>query len=240
VEDDGTDREQLRVDRELSRQDDRRLRVLKLTGVAVFVVGIATLAGIAVGVTGKGGSESTQERPVVTGPRHAPATLTVYEDFRCRGCRDFEERFGGTVEDLQRSGDLKTEHHLVARTDDTRGGHGSERAAEAALCALDEHKFTPYRRVLYEEQPPERKDTFASREHLLRLAAKVPGLSTREFERCVRHGLQAGRADRMNAAYADSRRAAPPLVLLDGERLDVGHGGLTPRELRESVARKRS
>lgn len=238
--DDGTDREELRVDRELTRQDNRRLRALKLTGLAVFVVGIGTLVGLATAVTGKGGSESTQARPVTTGQERARTTLTVYEDFRCGGCRRFEERFGRTVEELQRSGKLRTEHHLVTHVDDTRGGHGSLRAAEAALCALDEHKFAPYRKVLYDNQPPQRKDSFASREHLLRLAVKVQGLTVREFEKCVRHGLQTGRVDRMNAAYADSGKPAPPLVLLDGKRLDVdgGDGQLTPRQLRKSVEEK--
>nr|WP_240969008.1 thioredoxin domain-containing protein [Streptomyces sp. HNM0575] len=197
------------------------------------------MAGIATAVTGEGGSETTQERSVTTGPEHARATLTVYEDFRCPGCRRFEERFGRTVEELQRSGKLRTEHHLVAHVDDTRGGHGSHRAAEAALCALDEHEFAAYRKVLYGDQPPEREDSFASREHLLRLAAKVQGLTVREFETCVRHGLQSGRADRMNTAYAHSGRPGPPVVLLDGKRLAVsGRDGLTPRQLRNSVEEK--
>lgn len=234
-----TDREQrLRVDRELSRQDGKRLRPLKLTGVAVFVLSLAMLTGLALAVTGKGGSETTQARPVTTGDRHAPVTLTVYEDFRCRGCRDLQGRLGSTVEDLRRSGRIKVDYHLVTHVDDTRGGDGSHRAAEAALCALDEHEFAPYRKKLYDRQPPERKDAFASREHLLRVATEVEGLVVQEFEECVHQGLQSGRVDRMNAAFADSGKPAPPLVLLNGERLgtDGPDGGLSPERLRKSVA----
>lgn len=238
----GTDREQLRVERELNRQDNKRLRSLKLTGVAVFVVGIALLVGLALVVTGKGGSETTQARPVSTGSRGAPATLTVYEDFRCRGCHRFEDRFGRTIEDLQRSGRLKVDRHLIAYVDDNKGGHGSHRAAEAALCALDEHKFAKYRTVLYENQPPEDKDAFGSRERLLRLATRVDGLAVREFEKCVRSGLQSGRVDRMHAAFVDSgEHSSPPVVLLNGKKLDIGpRGTLTPQKLRNTVERQTS
>lgn len=232
----GPDRDRLRVDRELNRQDNKRLRSLKLTGGAIFVVGVAALVALAVTVSGKGGSESTQARPVSLGSPGAHRTLTVYEDFRCRGCRQFDARFGKTITALRESGKLRVNRHLVTRVDDSRGGRGSHHAAEAALCALDEHKFSSYRQVLYAHQPPESKDGFGSREHLLRLATKVEGLSTREFEKCVRHGLQAGRVERMEAAYVDSRRPSPPVVLLDGKKLDAGAGGtLTPRTLRNAV-----
>ncbi|WP_314176593.1 DsbA family protein [Streptomyces winkii] len=231
------DRERLRVERELGRQDNRRLRALKLTGVAVFAVGIASLAALAVAVTGKGGSEATQARPVTTGSPGAPATLTVYEDFRCPDCRRFDARFGTTIDDLRESGRLDVDRHLVTHVDDTRGGRGSHFAAEAALCALDEHKFAQYRRVLYENQPPEREDRFGSGARLLRLAAHVDGLSDREFEKCVRHGLQSGRVDRMNAAFEDAHgHRRLPLVLLNGKELHAGPGGtLTPEKLRRAV-----
>lgn len=235
----GAARERLRVERERERQSAKRLRTLKMAGAVILVLGVAALVAVAVISTGKGGSQSTQARPVNTGAADAPVTMTVYEDFRCPGCRQFEARFRETVDELRDEGKLRVEYHLVTMIDDNLGGTGSQYAAEAALCAHDAGEFVPYHDVLYKNQPPEQKDAFGDREHLLKLARQVEGLSSMQFEKCVKEGLKAGRVDRSNAAFMEAGFGQTPTVIVDGERaFDDPADPLTPQKLRNLVEKK--
>ncbi len=235
----GSARERLRVERERERQSAKRLRTLKMAGVVILVLGVGALIAVGVAVTGKGGSESTQARPVNTGSADAPVTMTVYEDFRCPGCRSFEAQFRETINELRDAGKLRVEYHLVTLIDGNLGGHGSQYAAEAAMCAHDAGKFVQYHDVLYKNQPPEQKDAFGNKEHLLQLARRVEGLSTMQFEKCVKDGLKSGRVERSQAAFMEAGFNQTPTVLIDGERVfDDPTDPLTPEKLRKLVEKK--
>ncbi|MFR9675143.1 DsbA family protein [Streptomyces sp. TR06-5] len=235
----GRARERLRAEREREQRSVRRLRTLKMAGAVVLVLGVAAL--IAVGVSAAGGEEdaSARARPVGTGSAAAPVTMTVYEDFRCPGCKAFEDGFRETVNELREAGDLRVEYHLVTLIDGNLAGEGSRRAAEAALCAADAGKFVEYHDLLYRNQPPEQKDAFADRGYLLRLAGRVDGLSTDAFETCVRDGVKGERVERSQQAFLETGYNQTPTVLVDGERaFDDPADPLTPDKLRQLVARK--
>lgn len=237
----GSARERLRVERERERQSAKRLRTLKMAGAVILVLGVAALIAVAVSVTGKGGSQSTQARPVNTGAADAPVTMTVYEDFRCPACRQFEATFRETINELRDAGKLRVEYHLVTLIDGNIGGNGSQYAAEAAMCAHDAGKFVEYHDVLYRNQPPEQKDAFGDKEYLLQLARRVEGLSTMQFEKCVQEGLKAGRVDRTQRAFMEAGYGQTPTVIVDGDRaFDDPTDPLTPRKLRNLVEKKAS
>jgi len=236
-----TARERLRAEREQERKAEKRRRTLKMAGVTVGVLGLATAVGVsAVTLGGKDGGGKTDTKPVVDGANGAPATLTVYEDFRCPACGQFESQFHGTVNKLRAEGKLKTEYHLVTLIDDNSGGRGSARAANAALCAADAHRFRAYHDLLYKHQPPEEEDTFRNTDRLLSLAKKVPALKRNaSFERCVRQGKNDGRVQRSNRAFKQSGHQQTPTVLLDGKDV-YGQSStpLTPKRLRQMVQEK--
>jgi protein-disulfide isomerase len=232
----GGARERMRVERERERQSAKRMRTLKMAGVVILVLAVAALVAVAVSVTGEGDSESTQARPVNTGSAEAPVTMTVYEDFRCPACKVFEERFRETVNELRDAGKLRVEYHLVTIIDGNMRGHGSQYAAEAAMCAHDAGRFVEYHDMLYKNQPPEQKDAFGDKEHLLQLARRVEGLSTMEFEKCVKDDHKAGRVERSNAAFLEAGFTGTPTVIVDGERaFDDPADPLTPEKLRKKV-----
>ncbi|MDT0306662.1 thioredoxin domain-containing protein [Streptomyces sp. DSM 44917] len=232
-------RERLREERERDRARDRRKRNAKVAAVAVAVLAIATGAGILAaggggGGDAKGGGEAA--RPVSVGEETAPVTLTVYEDFRCPACEQFENTFRDTLHELTDSGKLRVDYHLVSIIDGNLGGNGSKYAANAALCARDAGRFREYHDVLYTHQPPETDDDFGDTTRLLDLARQVEGLDTPAFRSCVEdnaHGEAVGSA---NAAFLDSEHSGTPTVLLDGENLYAADTApLTPESLRERV-----
>ena len=231
--------ERLREQRERDRVARKRGRNVKAGAVVLAV--LAVVAGGAVLVAQqRGRSDTADAKPIAVGERSAPAKLTVYEDFRCPACGQFEHRFRSTIRGLEEKGELKSEYHLVTIIDDNLGGTGSLKAANAAACARDEGKFRDFHDVLYWNQPDEQEDAFAATKTLLTYAGKVDGLDGRRFRACVTHGTHEGWVRRTAAAFKKSGRHSTPTVLLDGK--DV-YGDparpLTPELLRKKIERKK-
>ncbi|MFE0762012.1 DsbA family protein [Streptomyces smyrnaeus] len=232
-------RERLRDQRERDKAAERRWRSLKVGGVVVAVLAVA--AGIGATVASRsGGDQSAQSaKPVTVGRQSAPAKLTVYEDFRCPACGQFENAFRSTVKSLERAGKLKAEYHLVTLIDGNMGGRGSKEAANAALCARDKGKFAPYHDVLFQNQPAEEDDAFADTRRLIELARKVDGLVDAGFEKCVTSGRHDASVKRSDEAFRASGYQGTPTVLLNGKDVFSDQSDpLTPDKLRKLVERK--
>ncbi|WP_165986650.1 thioredoxin domain-containing protein [Streptomyces sp. YIM 98790] len=213
-------RERLAAERAREQAAEKRVRLVKVLGSAVAVIAVVGLAGYF--AAGNGNSDAANgeaAEPVVQGPADAPAVLTVYEDFRCPACGQFETRFSDTVHALQDEGKLRAEYYLVTIIDDALGGDGSLNAANAALCAEDEDRFTAYHDLLFANQPPEQDDAFADKDRLIELAGQVDGLATEAFQECVRNGTHNDAVAAMNAHFEDSGYNATPTLLLNGENI---------------------
>ncbi len=247
---DGTSsaRERLQAQRDKERTRARRVRQSAVAGAVVAVLAVA--GGIAVWVSSGGGSGSTADnafalprqtsdgdKPAVpVGSARARSTLTVWEDFRCPACQQFETGFRPVIHHLQDSGKLKVEYHLATLIDGNAGGTGSLNAANAALCAQDAGKFRDYHDVLYSHQPPEQQDRFGDKKYLLQLAGKVPGLTSAAFTKCVRDGRYDGFVRKSNEAFASGGFRGTPTVLLNGKDLSQVKGGrVTPADLKKMV-----
>ncbi|KUJ54415.1 hypothetical protein ACZ90_65465 [Streptomyces albus subsp. albus] len=242
----GGARARLRAQQQRDRARAKRRRLLLVAVGGVAVLGIAAGIGVLVSDHGNGGGTGPVTAPsgatgkdhlvIPTGRAGAPATLTVYEDFRCPACKQFEDTFRGTIHDLTRKGAMRTEYHLVTLIDGNLGGSGSLNAANAAACAQDLGKYAPYHDVLYINQPPESDDAYGDKDTLIKLAAKVDGLNTPAFQRCVRDGVHDGWVKKSARAFFDSGHDSTPTVLLDGKDVYADtKNPLTPERLRTLV-----
>ncbi|MGW9428895.1 thioredoxin domain-containing protein, partial [Streptomyces decoyicus] len=180
---------------------------------------------------------SDGDKPAVpVGMAGAPSTLVVWEDFRCPACQQFETGFRPAIHELEDSGRLKSEYHLVTIIDGNAGGKGSLNAANAVMCAQDAGKFRAYHDVLYSHQPPEQQDKFADKKYLLQLAGKVKGLVTPAFTTCVNDGRYEAFVQKSNDAFATSGYRGTPTVLLNGKDLSKEKGGrFSPADLKKMV-----
>ncbi|WNE95986.1 thioredoxin domain-containing protein [Streptomyces luomodiensis] len=258
-------RERLREQRERERARAKRKRTLGVLGAVVAVFAVAAGVGVFASRTeddsGKSGSAVVPPRGAVGKGRlvipsgkkgepgepgesskgsgkGAPATLTVFEDFRCPGCKQFEDVFRKTVHELQDDGRLRVEYHLVTIIDGNLGGTGSLRAANAAACAQDRDPdtFRAYHDVLYRHQPEETRDAYAHNSRLIKLAGTVPGLVTPAFRKCVEDGRHDTWVRKSNDVFTHSGYASTPTVLLDGKSV---YGDpdkpLSPKKLKRMV-----
>ncbi|KAK1178466.1 thioredoxin domain-containing protein [Streptomyces sp. NBS 14/10] len=241
-------RERLREQREKDRARAKRRRGLGVAGAVVAVLGVAAGVGMVAsksgGDSGKSGSRAVAPRGatgtvIQTGKAGAQKTLTVYEDFRCPGCKQFEDVFRKTVHQLQDKGRMKVRYHLVTIIDGNMGGTGSLYAANAAGCAQDAGKYVAYHDVLYKNQPSETKDSYADKSKLIKLAGKVPGLDTETFRRCVEEGRHDGWVRKSNGVFTRSGYSSTPTVLLDGKAIyGDPNKPLSPRKLKRMVTGK--
>lgn len=230
--------ERLREQRERDRRAQKRGRNLTVAGIVVALLAVAGGVGAMVARHG-GGDANADAKPITVGKSDAPAKLTVYEDFRCPACAQFEQEFRGTIRGLEKKGKLKAEYHLVTIIDDNMGGTGSHKAANAAVCAKDAGKFRKFHDVLYRNQPAEQDDAFASTKTLIKLAGKVEGLDSPRFRRCVSEGAHEDWVKKTSAAFKKSGHQATPTVLLDGENIYGNQSEpLTKQSLKQKIEAK--
>ncbi|MGV9578462.1 DsbA family protein [Streptomyces sp. NPDC003509] len=223
-------RDRLAQQREQDRARERRRRTLIVSTAVVGVLALAAVIGVIAANAGKGDKDK-EAGPAVTpsgamgedglalqvGADDAPSTLTIWEDFRCPVCAQFENAFRDTITELADSGQLKVEYHLATIIDGNLGGSGSLRAANAAACAQDVGKFAPYHDVLYRNQPAESDDAFGDNGKLIDLAGKVDGLDTPAFRSCVEDGTHDSWVEKSNKAFAEGGFEGTPTALLNGD-----------------------
>jgi protein-disulfide isomerase len=241
-----TARERLREQREIDKAREKRKRTLVAVGAVVAVLAVAAGVGLLVAgnsgdsgaaVAAPDGAVGKDKLVVPVGAADAPSTLTIYEDFRCPACGQFEKTFTDTIHQLEGNGQVKVDYHLVRIIDGNGGGTGSLNAANAAACAQDRHKFRAYHDVLYANQPAESDDKFARKSYLLGLADQVSGLKTAAFTSCVNGGTYDTWVKKSNTAFGQSGFNSTPTVLLNNTNIYADNQNpLTPDKLKQLVA----
>ncbi|MFG2952646.1 DsbA family protein [Streptomyces sp. NPDC048291] len=240
-------RERLAAEREKQKAADKRRRALIVGASVVCVLGLAAVVGVVAANSGKdkgsassgpvvapSGAQGKDSLAIPVGKDGAKATLTVWEDFRCPACQAFETAYRPTLHELVDAGQLRIEYHLVTLIDGNLGGSGSRNAANAAACAQDAGKFRDLHDVLYENQPKETDDAFASNDKLIELAGKVQGLNTPAFQKCVKNGTHNSWVVKSNQAFQAAKFDGTPTVLLDGKNIYQDQT-MTPAKLKQLV-----
>ncbi|MEW1549222.1 DsbA family protein [Streptomyces tsukubensis] len=250
-----TPRERIERENRLEKARERRRRTLIVSSAVVGVLGLAAVVGVIAANADKGtkgsdgsstagpplapaGAEGKGQLAIPVGATDAPSTLTVWEDFRCPVCAQYENVMRGALKELESSGQLRVDYHFATIIDGNMGGSGSLRAANAVACAQDVGKFAPYHDVLYRNQPPEPDDKFADNDRLIELAGKVEGLDTPEFRSCVKDGRHDSWVAKSNKAFAEGGFRGTPTVLLNGKSIFPEKDGqqISPENLKKWVA----
>ncbi|CAL9602792.1 hypothetical protein SUDANB145_05454 [Streptomyces sp. enrichment culture] len=243
-----TARERLAAEREKQKSADKRRRALIVGATVVGVLGVAAAIGVVAAEAGKDGGDEAASGPVTApsgaqgkdglaipvGKESAGSTLTVWEDFRCPACKNFEQTYRSVIHELTAAGKLKVDYHLATIIDGNMGGTGSRTAANAAACAQDAGKFPAYHDLLFDNQPAESDDAYAETDKLIELAGKVDGLDTPAFRECVTNGTHNGWVDKSAAAFLDGDFTGTPTVLF-GDKNIYADQSMTPAKLKQMV-----
>jgi protein-disulfide isomerase len=155
------------------------------------------------------------------GSKDPKAVLSLYEDFQCPHCRDFEKAMAPTIAKLIDSGAVAADYNMVAILDSSANQNYSTRAASAAYCVADSDttpnklNFVRFHTALFAQQPPEGAP--APDNAALIETARQAGVAGKVAD-CVTSGKY---ADMVGGLAAASKITATPTIRLNGEDITV-------------------
>lgn len=227
------ERARLAAEQAAARNRDRRILIAMVAAFVVIVVAVGI--GFQAWRTSRSPSATpsapasaspvtiTNERPIPLGPPEAPVTITLYEDFHCPHCADFEEEFGPTITQAQESGKARAELYPMSFIDE-----GSVTAANAMACAAEAGFGQAYYLGLFANHTLQWSDP-----QLIELASKVGGTPSETFKTCVMRRAHADWVSSINAAADTNGVAQTPTMLINGKEVDIA--SLTPEALKQMI-----
>ena len=140
--------------------------------------------------------------------------LSMYEDFLCPHCGQFEQQFGPTVRKLIDTGAVAADYYMVAILDRPQNQNYSSRAGGAAYCVADENieAFQRFHDKLFLEQPTETATAYPDNAQLVesaRLAGAGGGVPD-----CINKGRYTEMVQGMAKATGIQ---ATPTIRINGE-----------------------
>ncbi|MGI8458375.1 MAG: thioredoxin domain-containing protein [Propionibacteriaceae bacterium] len=220
------------------RQERRTLAVVAIALVLVLVgggIGIqayrSSRAPVATTLPAGAGFAPvtiTDGKPIVLGQAAAPVTLTLYEDFHCPHCAEFEELMGPRITELQNAGTVKVELYPMAFID-----QGSFAASNAMACAAESGLGQPFYLGLFANHTRQ-----WSADQLVALGTQTDaGHADSAFATCVRDDAHQGWVNSINSAADTNGVSQTPTAFLNGDPVDIA--SLTPDRLTELVDQAR-
>jgi protein-disulfide isomerase len=160
---------------------DRRRNLLIQIGLTAVVVllGVGLVLYIVMGAdkkpaSGEAKAITVSSSKLITkeGTTEPKVVLSLYEDFLCPHCGEFEQKFGPTISQLIDSGAIAADYYMVAILDQPSNDNYSSRAGAAAYCVADESKdaFRRFHAALYAQQPGETVASFPDNQSLIKTA----------------------------------------------------------------------
>ena len=140
--------------------------------------------------------------------------LSMYEDFLCPACGNFEKNFGPTVRKMIASGVLAGDYYMVSILDRQGDGYSS-RASNAAYCVADQSTevFQRFHDALYKQQPEEGVGPFPDNAQLIELARQA-GVAPDKVSECI----NSGRYTKMAQGLAGATNVtSTPTIRINGE-----------------------
>jgi protein-disulfide isomerase len=220
---------------DLNAQDRKRDLAIRLgltALVILFAVGLVLY--IVKGTDKKGATEAKAVRITSSalikkdGTDEPKAVLSIYEDFQCPHCRDFEKAFSSSLNKIVESGAAAIDYNMVAILNAVSNGY-SLRAANAAYCVADESKdaFVRFHSALFANQPAEGSGNGPDNASLIETARQSGAVGG--VPACINSGKY---NDMVKGLAAASKINATPTIRLNGQDISPA----TPEELIAKVS----
>ncbi|MCW2833066.1 MAG: Disulfide bond formation protein DsbA [Nocardioides sp.] len=221
---------------EQERKEKRR-RLLLIGGVVaalVFVVAAGFLVQNLRNTTGEAATPPAgvvDDYGVVVGDHAAPTTVTIYEDFQCPVCAEFEKEIGEELNAGIEAGTVKVDYRMVSFLDRASGNEYSSRALNAAAVVLDiagVDAFKAFHDDLFANQPDEGTD--GPEDDELIAAAAAAGADESEVRSAIENKVFAQWIENATEQMSVDEVNGTPTVFIDGEL-----AGSTPQEYADAI-----
>lgn len=209
-----------------SEENKRKKRIMFTAGGGVIALAAALVGGAYIykmtapvppptGPDGQPRNVSAQTGAFSVGESTSVVDVTVYSDYMCPGCKQFEQQFLPTIKKFVDAGDVKLHYVPVSNLDaSSRGTKYSTRSAAATMCVANQNpdKALPFAEALFDKQPKKHTKGLSD-EELTNIATEV-GVTT-----SINDCLRAKTFNNFVTEYSNTaREVAPstPTVLVDG------------------------
>jgi protein-disulfide isomerase len=140
-------------------------------------------------------SVAVQDKLIKDSAGKPKVVLSMYEDFLCPHCGEFEQKLGATVQQLIDTGAVQADYYMVALSslDTAQSQHYSSRAGNAAYCVADadtspgKDAFRRFHTALYAQQPGETSTSFPTNAQLIETARQA-GVASQNLSDCINLG----------------------------------------------------
>lgn len=216
---------------------ERKAKLITFAGIGIVILIVGAIltfaflnrnSGASTGPTAEpnpaaalptGADPETYGLLVGNAPETAPL-LQIFEDAQCPACQSFEAAFGGAVQELISSGDVRVKFHpmffLDSRLPQSKGS--SLRAGNALGCAADEGKAVEYHSAIFANAPSVEGLGWSDDE--LKLFGSGVGITnTERFNKCIDDGTYYEWIANSNQWSFDSGVEGTPTLRLNGQPL---------------------
>jgi protein-disulfide isomerase len=140
--------------------------------------------------------------------------LSMYEDFLCPACGNFEKTFGPTVRKAIETGAIAADYYMVSILDRQGDGYSS-RASNAGYCVADQstEAFQRFHDALYKQQPEEGVGPFPDNARLIEIAREA-GVAPDKVSDCINSGRYLKMAQGLAGA---TNVTSTPTIRINGE-----------------------
>jgi protein-disulfide isomerase len=168
---------------DLKKQDRRRNVLVQLGLVSIVVIfAVALVLYIVLGHEKKPASGEQKAIRVTSsklitkeGSKDPKAVMSIYEDFLCPHCAEFEKAMGPTVTQLIDSGAIAADYTMVDIVGANAHVDYSKRSGGAAYCVADQSidAFRRFHAALFAQQPSETARSFPDNSQLIETARQA-------------------------------------------------------------------
>lgn len=233
------------IRKEHERKERRRRNGFIAAGVVVvlaLVLGIGYAVQSSRDTTGQVATPPAgvvDDYAIPRGDAGAPVTVTIYEDFMCPFCGDFEAASRAALQKDVDAGKVQLRYHVLNFLDDRSTSDYSTRAANAYAAVLDAagpQAAKEFHDLMFENQPEEGSAGLSDRQLLdYAVQAGAPratvsrAIEARTFEQWVDNGTEQASKDGVNAT---------PTVQVDGKTVTYTTIDELAAEVERAVAAK--
>lgn len=227
-------REKLRLAREAELKKKKRKSLFLKLGIVFGVIAALAVVVLIVINMNKSNDYTTVSQPenmiensavVGSGNRlvseipEGAARVTIFQDYLCPACKQFEEAKGSEIDQLISDGTAVIDYKVVTFLDaQSMGTNYSSRAANAAYCVANEYpdQFFTYNKLLYSNQPAEGTEGLKNAD----LIALADSIGAENLDSCIKDGTFRGFAKQANKDSLDSGIQGTPTIHINGQEWD--------------------
>ena len=221
-------REALRRQQEAQARAKRNSRIVLIGAiiaglVLVAVFGTVLFQGMSAGQSTSTPPNATQAKDgIVVNPgkaKQGAPVVTLYLDYQCPVCKQFEETFGGVLNDMAGKGEIELQYHTMTFLDLNLRNDSSKRAGIAAACADIAGKYPDYHNTVFANQPLREGDGYTTTQLRSEFAssAGIVGDKLTAFQQCYDSKATSGFVDGTNELASKAGVTATPTLRVNGK-----------------------